>query len=51
MYPSSQPNYVGSGRVSAEVSTLSSKDVDQDNSFLDQKILLIPQADPADFLD
>lgn len=47
MYPSSQPNYVGSGRVSAEVATLSSEDVDQDNSFLDQKILLIPQADPG----
>ena len=47
MYPSSQPNYVGSGRVSAEGSTLSSEDVDQDNSFLDQKILLIPQADPG----
>ena len=47
MYPSSQPNYVGSGRVSAEVATLSSEDVDQDHSFLDQKILLIPQADPG----
>ena len=47
MYPSSRPNYVGSGRVSAEVATLSSEDVDQDNSFLDQKILLIPQADPG----
>ena len=47
MYPSSQPNYVGSGRVSTEVATLNSEDIDQDYSFLDQKILLIPQADPG----
>ena len=47
MYLSSQPNYVGSGRVSAEVAILNTEDVDQDHSFLDQKILLIPQADPG----
>ena len=47
MYPSSQPNYVGSGRVSTEVAILSSEVIDQKTSFLEQKILLIPQADPG----
>lgn len=47
MHPSSRPNYVGFGRVSAEIATLSSQDGDRDNSVLDQKILLIPQADPG----
>jgi phosphohistidine swiveling domain-containing protein len=47
MHPSSQPNYVGSGRVSAEVITLNAEDIDHVDSFLDQKILLIPQADPG----
>ena len=47
MHPSSQPNYVGSGRVSAEVITLTAEDIDHIDSFLDQKILLIPQADPG----
>jgi len=47
MYPSSQPNYVGSGRVSAEIASLSSENINKDDSFLDNKILLIPQADPG----
>ena len=47
MYPSSQPNYVGSGRVSSEVVTLSSDVINHNNSSLGQKILLIPQADPG----
>tara|TARA_Y200000002_G_scaffold368488_1_gene361628 strand:- start:268 stop:3333 length:3066 start_codon:yes stop_codon:yes gene_type:complete len=47
MYPNSRPNYIGSGRVSAEVTILSFEDIDQNSSFLDQKILLIPQADPG----
>jgi len=47
MYPSTQPNYVGSDRVLAEVVSLRSEDIDQDSSSLDQKILLIPQADPG----
>lgn len=47
MYPSTQPNYVGSGRVTAEIVILSSDNFDHDNYSLDQKILLIPQADPG----
>ena len=47
MYPSSQPNYVGSGRVSSEVVTLSSDVINHNNSSLGQIILLIPQADPG----
>ena len=47
MHPSSRPNYVGSGRVLAEIATLSSEVTDMDRSVLDQKILLIPQADPG----
>ena len=47
MYPTSRPNYVGSGRISAKVATLNSDDFDLEHSFLDHKILLIPQADPG----
>lgn len=47
MHPSSRPNYIGSGRVSAKIATLNSDDGVQDSHFLDQKILLIPQADPG----
>ena len=47
MHPSSQPNYIGSGRISAEVVVLNSSDVNKGNSYLNQKILLIPQADPG----
>ena len=47
VYPSSQPNYVGAGRVSAEIASLSSKNVEKNVSLLEQKILLIPQADPG----
>ena len=47
MHPSSRPNYVGFGRVSAEIAVLGSGDIDRGNSVLHQKILLIPQADPG----
>tara|TARA_B100001093_G_scaffold151258_1_gene143980 strand:- start:9845 stop:12913 length:3069 start_codon:yes stop_codon:yes gene_type:complete len=47
MYPNSQPNFVGSGRVSAEVATLSQAEISENASFLDDKILLIPAADPG----
>jgi phosphoenolpyruvate-protein kinase (PTS system EI component) len=47
MYPSSQPNYIGSGRVSTEVAILSSEVNNQNSSSLEHKILLIPQADPG----
>lgn len=47
MHPSSQPNYVGTGRVSAEIISLSSENAEKDISLLEQKILLIPQADPG----
>ena len=46
-HPSSQPNYVGSGKISAKIAKLSSEDINHKDSFLDQKILLIPQADPG----
>ena len=47
MYPNSQPNYIGSGRVSGEVVTLESENSRKETSSLDNKILLIPQADPG----
>ena len=47
LYPTSQPNYIGSGREVAECIELSSMDLDQDQFFLEGKILLIPQADPG----
>ncbi len=47
LYPNSQPNYVGSGRVVAECTEICVADSDQDQSFLVGKILLIPQADPG----
>ena len=44
MYPSSQPNYIGSGRILAEIVKLEMGD----NGHKDlEKILLIPQADPG----
>ena len=46
-YPNSQPNYVGTGKVSAEITSLSSENHEEDESLLGQKILLIPQADPG----
>lgn len=46
-YPNSQPNYVGTGRVSAEITSLSTEIHEEDESLLEQKILLIPQADPG----
>ena len=47
MHPSSQPNFVGSGKVSTEIAILSPEDAHKDSSSLEQKILLIPQADPG----
>ena len=47
MYPNSQPNYVGSGRVSAKVERLSNQALADDSMDLEGKILLIPQADPG----
>ena len=45
-YPRSQPNYVGTGKISAEIFILSAKNVNNVKS-LSNKILLIPQADPG----
>ena len=45
-YPSSQPNYVGTGKITAELINMVSKNLIEDNA-LDGKILLIPQADPG----
>mgnify|MGYP006097153541 CR=1 FL=1 len=45
-YPNSQPNYIGIGRVSAEILNLTAKGF-YNNDSLDKKILLIPQADPG----
>ena len=47
VYPGSRPNYIGSGKVSAEIVILNSNNTDYESSFLDHKILLIPQADPG----
>lgn len=47
MHPSSQPNFVGSGKISTEITILNSEDFQKDSSFLEKKILLIPQADPG----
>ena len=47
MYPNSQPNYVGSGRVSAKVERLSNQALADNSMDLEGKILLIPQADPG----
>ena len=46
-YQSSQPNYVGNGKISAEIINMASNDIDQENISLEGKILLIPQADPG----
>lgn len=45
MYPSSQPNYIGSGRILAEIVKLEMGD--NGHKDLEKKILLIPQADPG----
>ncbi len=47
IYPNSQPNYVGTGRVSGEVHKLGSENINHQDSNLENKILLIPQADPG----
>ena len=47
MHSSSQPNYIGLGQVHAAIAVLTAEDGLQDGQFLDQKILLIPQADPG----
>ena len=41
MYPNSQPNYVGSGRVSAKVERLSNQALADNSMDLEGKILLI----------
>ena len=47
MYPNSQPNYVGSGKIVAELVNLVSENQNYFDSLLDGRILLIPQADPG----
>ena len=47
LYLNSDPNYVGTGRIVAECVTIGATDLDQDQSYLTGKILLIPQADPG----
>tara|TARA_B100001057_G_C22863157_1_gene955431 strand:- start:1486 stop:4548 length:3063 start_codon:yes stop_codon:yes gene_type:complete len=46
-YPNSQPNYIGSDRITAEIYNLDIKNNLGDSVQLDNKILLIPQADPG----
>ncbi len=47
MYPNTQPNYVGSTKITAKVIHLSSDVNNISKNELDGKILLIPQADPG----
>lgn len=47
MYPNSQPNYVGSGKIAAELVNLVTENQDYSDSLLDGRVLLIPQADPG----
>ena len=47
MYPNTQPNYVGSTKITAKVMHLSSDVNNISKNELDGKILLIPQADPG----
>ncbi len=44
-YPDSEPNYVTSGKICADVYTLEGGDLDSER--MDGKILLIPSADPG----
>ena len=47
MYPSTQPNYVGSTKITAKVISLNPEVHNVSDFELDGKILLIPQADPG----
>ena len=47
MYPSTQPNYVGSTKITAKVISLNPEVNNVSDFELDGKILLIPQADPG----
>ncbi len=47
MYPNTQPNYVGSTKITAKVIHLSPDVKNISENELDGKILLIPQADPG----